>query len=291
MLVAAQVQGGYGSRPASTGVRMSLTTGRMGGYTTHSPLTSAETVPLEAPLAHYRAYGWARLGLVADPAALAALRTRAEELMLGAVVRPGLFFQHDSPSGAYADLRFGRGWEGASLRYRKVEKLEQDPLFAAFLRNPLFARIARAVIGPDVALCRAALFVKAAHGGTELPWHQDAGPFWGLSRDPELQIWTALDDAPVESGCVELVPASHLAGLATPQGGVIPADVVARSGATARSLRVPARAGAAVLIHNLCWHRSGRNGTGAHRRALTVCLIDADTRCTRRRSPRSFQRL
>ena len=254
-------------------------------------LTRAETLPLEAPLAHYRAFGWARLGPIAAPAAVAALRTRAEQLMLGGVVRPGLFFQHDSASGAYDDLPFGRGWEGPSLRYRKLEKLERDPLFEAFIRNSLFARVARAVIGPDVALCRAALFVKAAHGGTELPWHQDAGPFWGLSRDPELQIWTALDDVPVGSGCVELVPGSHLAGLATPQGGVIPEDVVARSGATTRSILVPARAGEALLIHNLCWHRSGRNATDAHRRAFTVCLIDADTRCTRRRSPRIFQRL
>ncbi|HYS81780.1 MAG TPA: phytanoyl-CoA dioxygenase family protein [Anaeromyxobacteraceae bacterium] len=254
-------------------------------------LPSVETLPLEAPLAHFRAFGWARLGPIAAPAALEALRTRAEQLMLGEVVHPGLFFQHDSESGSYGDVPRGRGWQGPSLRYRKLEKLERDPIFAAFIGNPLFARIARGVIGPDVSLCRAVLFTKAARGGTELPWHQDGGSFWGLSRDPELQIWTALDDAPVASGCVELVPATHLAGLATPLGGVIPEDVVARSGNAARSILVPARAGEALLIHNHCWHRSGRNATGAHRRALTVCLMDAATRCTRRRSPRHFQRL
>ena len=169
--------------------------------------------------------------------------------------------------------------------------MEREPIFAAFIGNALFGRIARAVIGPEISLCRAVLFTKAARGGTELPWHQDGGSFWGLSRDPELQIWTALDDAPVESGCVELVPATHLAGLATPLGGVIPEDVVGRSGNAARSILVPARAGEALLLHNYCWHRSGRNATLAHRRALTICLIDAATRCTRRRSPRQFQRL
>jgi ectoine hydroxylase-related dioxygenase (phytanoyl-CoA dioxygenase family) len=211
--------------------------------------------------------------------------------MLGEVVHPGIFFQHDSPSGRYDELPVGRGWQGPSLRYRKLEKLEHDPVFAAFIANPLFARIARAVIGADVALCRAVLFNKAAHGGTELPWHQDGGSFWGLSRDPELQLWTALDDAPVEAGCIELVPATHLAGLATPLGGVIPDDVVARTGNSAQSIQVPARAGEALIIHNYCWHRSGRNATGAPRRALTVCLMDAAIRCTRRRSPRHFQRL
>jgi phytanoyl-CoA hydroxylase len=262
--------------------------------TAHPPpllLPGAEALPLAEALAHYRAFGWARLGPVAAPAALAALRRRAEQLMLGEVVHPGLFFQHDSASRRYDDVPRGRGWQGPSLGYRKLEKLERDPLFAAFIANPLFGRVARAVIGPEVALCRAVLFTKAAGGGTELPWHQDAGSFWGLSRDPELQVWTALDDAPVEAGCLELVPGTHGAGLATPLGGVIPGEVVARSGHAARSILVPARAGEALLLLNLCWHRSGRNATGAHRRALTVCLMDAATRCTRRRSPRQFQRL
>jgi hypothetical protein len=254
-------------------------------------LPGAEALELEAPLVQYRALGWARLGPVVAPAALEALRRRAEALMLGEVVHPGLFFQHDSTSGRYDDVPRGRGWQGPSLRYRKLEKLERDPLFAVLVANPLFARIARAVIGPDVALCRAVLFTKAARGGTELPWHQDGGSFWGLTRDPELQIWTALDDAPTEAGCLELVPGTHRAGLATPLGGVIPDDVVARSGHAGRAILVPARAGEVLLLHNHCWHRSGVNATAAHRRALTVCLMDAATRCTRRRSPRQFPRV
>lgn len=254
-------------------------------------LPGADLLPLDEPLAHYRAFGWARLGPVAAPEALEALRRRAEQLMLGEVVQPGLFFQHDAATGLYEDIPRGQGWQGPSLSYRKLEKLELDPVFAAWIGNPLFARIARAVLGPEVALCRAVLFTKAARGGTELPWHQDAGSFWGLSRDPELQLWTALDDAPAEAGCLELVPATHLAGRATPQGGVISDDQVARSGHLARSILVPARAGEALLIHNHVWHRSGRNATGAQRRALTICVMDAATRCTRRRSPRQFQRL
>ena len=65
---------------------------------------------------------------------------------------------------------------------------------------------------------------------TDLPWHQDGGNFWGLDRDPVLQIWTALDDAPLDGGCVEVVAGTHLAGLATPLGGVVPKDHVERGG-------------------------------------------------------------
>jgi len=95
-------------------------------------LPGTETLSLEAPLAHYRAFGWARLGPIAAPEALEALRTRAEQLMLGEVVHPGLFFQHDSNTGLYDDVRRGQGWQGPSLRYRKLEKLERDPIFAAW---------------------------------------------------------------------------------------------------------------------------------------------------------------
>lgn len=254
-------------------------------------LPGAADLPLDEPLAHYRAHGWARLGLVAAPEALAALRRRVEQLMLGEVVHPGLFFQHDAPTGLYEDIPRGQGWQGPSLHYRKLEKLELDPLFAEWIGNPLFGRVARAVIGPDVSLCRAVVFTKAAHGGTDLPWHQDFGSFWGLDRDPELQLWTALDDAPAEAGCLEFVPDSHLAGRAHREGGVIPDDVMARSGNLARTVLVPAKAGEVLLIHNAVWHRSGRNATAGHRRALTICLMDAAARCTRRRSPRRFPRL
>ncbi len=251
----------------------------------------AEALPLHEPLAHFAEHGYARLGPVASEEELELLRRRADEIMLGQVVYPGMFFQHDSPTGGYGEVPRGRGYTGPSLSYRKIEKLERDPLYRSYLENELFGRIARAVIGPEIALCRAVLFTKSAEGGTELPWHQDGGSFWGLSRDPELQIWTALDDAPEESGCLQLVPKSHAKGLATPLGGVIPDDVVARNPDAAGAILVPARAGESVLIHNHLWHRSGRNRTGKARRALTVCLMDAATRCTRRRSPRSFLRL
>lgn len=256
-------------------------------------VAGAESVDLEAVLAHYAEHGWARVGKVATDDALAALRARADAIMLGEVRYPGLFFQIDAPTGDYDDLTYGKGYEGPSLAYRKIEKLEKDPLYRAWLENALFGRIARAVIGEHgVALYRAVLFAKGAAGGSNLPWHQDAGVFWGLDRDPCLQIWTALDDVPDESGAVEVVDGSHKRGLATPLGGVVPDNVLARYDAEASAMPVPAKAGEVLLIHNYLWHRSGKNRTGRPRRAFTVCYLDARTTCQRkRRAPRQFVRL
>ena len=127
-------------------------------------------------------------------------------MMLGQVTYPGLFFQRDTKTGVFRDLQFGRGYEGPWLNYRKIEKLEKDALFLAWIQNPLFERISRALIAGDIAIYRAVLMNKGRQGGTVLPWHQDGGLFWGVDRDPILQIWTALDDAPEEAGCVEVFP-------------------------------------------------------------------------------------
>jgi phytanoyl-CoA hydroxylase len=250
-------------------------------------------VDLQSALCHFRDHGWARLGRLAGDETLESLRARADDIMLGRVVHEGLFFQHDAESGRYEDLEFGRGYVGPSDAYRKIEKLERDPFFRAWLENEAFERVVRAVLGDgEVALYRATLFTKSARGGTALPWHQDGGSFWGLDRDPELQIWTAIDDATFASGCVEVIDGSHKGGLATPLGGTIPRDILLRARADERKLPLPASAGDVLLIHNHLWHRSGNNTSGRPRRAFTVSFMPGSTRCMRkRRAPRHFVRV
>lgn len=243
---------------------------------------------LDETLAHYRLHGFARLPPVLDEAELAALRRRTEDLMLGRDADPARFFyQHDTPTGRYEDLEIKKGWIGPSFDYRKIEKLERDETFRRVIEHPTFGRIARTVLGPEVVVYRAILMCKSAQGGTELPWHQDGGSFWGLDRDPVLQIWMALDDAPADGGCVEVIPGSHLGGLATPLGGLIPPALTEPR--RAEIVALPARAGDVLVLHNLVWHRSGRSRPGHRRWAMSVCYLSGDTRCIRRkRTPRTF---
>jgi phytanoyl-CoA hydroxylase len=249
-------------------------------------------VELALALADLEQHGYARLGRVLSSEGLLALRERADDLMLGRVSYPGLFFQHDALNGKYEDAPIGLGWQGPSLAYRKLEKLEKDPRFCAWLSNPLFERVVRARIPGGVVIYRAILFNKGAHGGSDIPWHQDGGSLWGLSQEPELQIWTALDDAPREGGCLEFLPGSHVWGLASPLGGVVPSQQVLAAEAARRATAVPVLAGEALLIHNRVWHRSGRNRPGQARRAFSVCYMSDSTRCLRKkRAPREFFRV
>ena len=255
-------------------------------------MSTVDDADIDRAVAHYREHGYARLGVIGQPDELAAMRERADAIMLGKVHYPGLFFQLDHPEGSYEDLVFGRGYEGPSLAYRKIEKLEKDPLYLTWVRRPEFQRVCERVIGSAVTLYRAVLMTKGSAGGTVLPWHQDGGLFWGVDRAPVLQLWTALDDAPHEAGCVEVLPGSHRAGLATPLGGVVPPNHVTRGDTEHCGVPLPARAGEVLLLHNHVWHRSLTNRTGRPRRALSVCYMDAATRCTRKkRAPRDFFRV
>jgi phytanoyl-CoA hydroxylase len=252
-------------------------------------LPGVEALPLDELLGQYEAHGYARLGRVLSDEGLALLRERAEDLMLGRVSYPGMFFQMDAVTGRYEDAPLGLGWQGPSLGYRKLEKLELDDRFLGFLRNPLFERIARARIAGPVVLYRALLFNKGPQGGSDIPWHQDGGRLWGLSAEPDLQLWTALDDAPVGGGCLEVLPGTHAAGLATPLGGLVPPEKLEQAAAEARAVPLPVKAGEGLLLHNHLWHRSGRTPPGTRRLAFSACLMSGAIRCLRKRkAPRTF---
>ena len=252
-------------------------------------LPGADALDLTAPLAHLKEHGYATLGRVLSDEGIAALRERTDDLMLGRVVYPGFFFQLDATSGKYEDAPLGIGWQGPSLDYRKLEKLEKDDRFLTWLSNPLFERIVRAQIDGDVVLYRAILFNKNKTGGSEIPFHQDGGKLWGLSQDPFVQIWTALDDAPLDGGCLEVVPGTHRSGVASPLGGVVPAAMVEAQHAVARAIALPSKAGEVILLHNHVWHRSGRSQPGNQRRGFSVCYMSGETKCLRKRhAPRTF---
>lgn len=257
-----------------------------------------QSIDVAAAVATYRERGFVLIPGVVSPDGLRALRERADDLVSGRVDHTPFFFQGDAASGRYEDMPLGLGWVGPSSSYRKIEKLERDERFRAWIGNPLFERIARAVIvDPVVNLYRAILMTKpprseSGAGGTDLPWHQDGGALWGLSEDPELQIWTALDDCPLESGCMRMAVGSHHAGLATRIGGAVPADVVQRDEPRYTIEHVPAKAGDIVLLHNMLWHASGLNETERIRRAFSVCLLPERVKCTRKKkAPRTFPRI
>jgi phytanoyl-CoA hydroxylase len=224
--------------------------------------------------------GFVRLGQVMSDGELAKLRERMDEIMLGRVRYEGMYFQLDSESGVYGSLSGGGEWAGPTLNYRKIQVLERDPLFLTYMQHPRFRGITRELIGEDVSIFRAMFMNKPAHRGTVLPYHQDGGSQWHLSRDPIMTTWTALDDATVENGCVQVIPGSHRQGLLSERGHTITPEQEALYARDEDSLFLEARAGEALLLHNHLLHRSGVNTIERPRRAFSVCYMEAATYTT-----------
>lgn len=229
----------------------------------------------------YEDLGWLKLGRV-DDETLRRMQAQIDDIMLGraAVDYGRMFMQLDSSSRDYADLSAQtKGFKGATLDYRKIQDLEYSPFFLATFRKLYFADICRRTYGQGavVSIFRAMFMNKPANKGTFLPWHQDR---WTMfDRDPQITVWTALDPATKENGCVQIIPGSHRHGLINPahESGFLSEAQSAAICTPDRIVYVELEPGEIVLLHNHLLHASDRNSSSQSRRALSVCYMDAAT--------------
>jgi hypothetical protein len=213
---------------------------------------------------------------------LAALQQRIDDIMLGrADIDYGrLLMQLDSETGKYEDAGVqSNGSKGATLDYRKIQNLEHDSHFREFLSRPLFREICARAYGAEVPIaCFRAMFMnKPSNKGTKLPWHQDA---WvDLDRQPLVTVWTALDPATKENGCVEAIPGSHRRGLVNPthHSGFLSDEQQQEHCRPEDVVYLELKPGEAVLLHNWLMHSSDVNRTPVSRRGFSVCYMDGRT--------------
>lgn len=244
--------------------------------------TDLKDVLTEEEWARYERDGFLRLGRVLESEQLGELQQRIDDIMLGRapVNYDRMLMQLDSETGKYEDAGVqSYGFKGPRLDYRKIQDLEFDPLFLAYMQRPLFRHICARVYGAEtsVAAFRAMFMNKPARRGTWLPWHQDR---WSaLDRDPLITVWTALDLATRANGCVQVVPGSHRDGLVNPDhpSGFVSPEQAVRITAEHPGLCLEMGAGEAVLLHNWLLHASDVNETDIPRRAFSVCYMDART--------------
>jgi phytanoyl-CoA hydroxylase len=226
--------------------------------------------------------GFLILGKLLSADELRALQQRIDEIMLGNAHVPydKMLMQLDSKTGNYDDVgEQTKGFKGATLNYRKIQDLEFDPLFLRYTQKPIFRDICTRLLGPeaDVSVFRAMFMNKPAGRGTWLPWHQDRWNF--LNRDPEITVWTALDPATVENGCLQIVPGSHHWGILNPEHhSAHLTDVQAAQHVPPdKIVWLKLQAGEVALLHNWLLHASDVNRSKQTRRAFSVCYMDAGT--------------
>ncbi len=96
------------------------------------------------------------------------------------------------------------------LHYKtKVHTILRSPFELSTLPGVL--DIVEQLIGPDILLYNVTYIVKEPGSKASVSWHQDL-TYWGLSHDDQVSMWLALSPAAAESGCMRMVPGSHVRG-------------------------------------------------------------------------------
>lgn len=141
--------------------------------------------------------------------------------------------------------------------------------FTRLLVDPRFTAVAQAIIGPDVQLHHTKMFIKPPEKGAPFPMHQDY-PYFPHARDTMTAAIFHLDDAPLEKGCLRVVPGSHSFG-ALPAVGE---DRHVEGYRIEDALALPAQAGDVVFFNYLLIHGSGPNRADEARTTLLVQMRD-----------------
>ena len=236
-----------------------------------------EPVLTDAELSTFEEQGYVRLGKVVEDGEIEALCERIDDIMLGKIRYDNMLMQLCPSAGKPELSRQTKEFKRTSLKYRKIQDLEQDLLFLAYIQHPLFRSITQKIIGEEISIFRSMFFNKPASQGVVINWHQDGAGGWGLSIPPKITIWTALDATRVANGCLQIIAGSHKS-IIPQKGDLLSPEERAIHAPDSKRMYLKMEKGEVVLLHNWTLHRSEVNATNHPRRAFSVCYIDSATR-------------
>jgi len=158
------------------------------------------------------------------------------------------------------------------------------PWVDQLVRHPRILDAVEDVIGPDILCWGSQFFIKGAHDPGFISWHQDA-TYWGLSTADVLTAWFAFTPSTVQSGCLRVVPGSHLQQVAHRETGEA-SNMLSRGQEIAvevdedEAVDVVLQPGQASLHNVLIFHSSKANRADHRRVGLAIRYIAPHVRQT-----------
>ena len=170
------------------------------------------------------------------------------------------------------------------LHYKtKVHTILCSPLELATRTDVL--DIIEQLIGPDILLYNVTYIIKEPGAKSHVSWHQDL-TYWGLSHDDQVSMWLALSPASETSGCMRMLPGSHVKGCFD-HNPTNDADNVLFQGQTVlnvnedEAVMCPLEPGQASFHHGWTLHASMPNNSSDRRIGLNVQYLAAHVRQTK----------
>jgi ectoine hydroxylase-related dioxygenase (phytanoyl-CoA dioxygenase family) len=145
--------------------------------------------------------------------------------------------------------------------------------FARLLVDERLTGVAADIIGsPNVQLHHNKLFIKPPEKGSPFPMHQDH-PYFPHANHSMIAAIVHMDDAPLEKGCVRVVPGSHKLGPLphNPEGSF---HLRFEEYPLESAVPCPAKAGDVLFFSYLTIHGSGVNTSEEARTTILVQMRD-----------------
>lgn len=148
-----------------------------------------------------------------------------------------------------------------------------DAAFTRLICDPRLTAIAAGCIGSEnVQLHHTKLFIKPPEKGSPFPMHQDA-PYFPHDCHTMMAAIVHFDDAPLEKGCVRVVPGSHKLGMlehSSEGGWHLPFEQYPIES----SVPIEAKAGDVLFFNYLTIHGSGVNVSSEARTTVLIQMRD-----------------
>lgn len=183
-----------------------------------------------------------------------------------------------------ARMEWAEGELGSSLHYKsKIHTILNSPYRLA--THPTMLDLVEALIGPDILLYNVTYIIKEPGSTSHVSWHQDL-TYWGLSHDDQVSAWLALSPADEKSGCMRMLPGSHVQGVMNhetteDQSNVLLQGQTVRGIDESRAELCPLRPGEASFHHGWTLHASMPNVSRDRRIGLNIQYVAAHVRQTK----------
>lgn len=219
----------------------------------------------EAEVSSFHELGYLAGVRILDENQIDLLRSQLNDLMAPHQAGNPLFYEyHHNESG-----------DENSTLFHALGAWRAAPAFHDVLFHPGFTVPASQLLGGPVRFWHDQLFVKPAHDGGVVAWHQDYS-YWTRTKPmAHLTCWIGLDDSTVENGCVHYVPGSHRWNL-LPRGELadgmdaILDQLNPKQREEFKPIPIELKAGEASFHHPLMVHGSFENRSDRPRRAVVI---------------------
>jgi len=162
---------------------------------------------------------------------------------------------------------------------QQVNIWRKNDIMKSLSLSPEIAGIAKQLTGVPMRIWHDHLLSKAPKMNLATEWHQDR-PYWPFSgKTQTISVWIALQDTPVEKGCMSFIPGSHRLTDLEPQSLHDSKDLMTKAPELEYQPKVtlPLKAGDATFHSGYCAHSAGGNDTDDWRIAHVTIYIEDGT--------------